>query len=99
MVVERDEEPRAEFLNTIRHGFSGNGNEFVVVDESSKNEHSLAMAVLRRERMLSTQLHSFGESATLWRQQCQKKVTLQCISSLVLAFFDFIVEDVVHSVQ
>ena len=41
IAIERDEVRRAEFLHNIRHGFSGSGDEFVVVDESSKNEHTL----------------------------------------------------------
>ena len=41
IAIERDEVRRAEFLHNIQHGFSGTGDEFVVVDESSKNEHTL----------------------------------------------------------
>lgn len=41
IACERDEVRRAEFLYVIQHAFSGTGKKFVVVDESSKNEHSL----------------------------------------------------------
>ena len=41
IAIERDEVQRAEFLHNIQHGFSGTGDEFVVVNESSKNEHTL----------------------------------------------------------
>ena len=32
----------AKFLHCIWHNFSGTGNEFVVINESSKNEHTYA---------------------------------------------------------
>jgi len=37
---KRDKVHRAEFMHCIQHNFSGTGNEFVIVDESSKNKHS-----------------------------------------------------------
>jgi transposase len=39
---ERDEGMREQFLYSIRNDFSGTGDEFVTVDESSKNEHDVA---------------------------------------------------------
>ena len=39
--IERNEVRRAEFLHNIHHGLSGSGDKFVVVNESSKNEHTL----------------------------------------------------------
>jgi len=41
IACERDEVRQAEFLHLLHHGFSGSGNEFVVVNEPSKNECSL----------------------------------------------------------
>ena len=41
IAILRDEIQRAKFLHNIQHGFSGSGDKFVVVDESSKNEHTL----------------------------------------------------------
>jgi hypothetical protein len=39
---ERDEERRAAFIHSIQHDFSGTGDGFVTIDESSKNEHDVA---------------------------------------------------------
>ena len=39
---EHDEACRAEFLHCIWHNFSRTGDEFVVIDELSKNEHTYA---------------------------------------------------------
>lgn len=39
---ERDKMHHAEFLHSTRTNFSGTGNEFVFIDESSKNEHTLS---------------------------------------------------------
>jgi hypothetical protein len=39
---EHNEEMRAAFLHSIQNEFSGTGDEFVVIDESSKNEHDVA---------------------------------------------------------
>ncbi|KAJ4474512.1 hypothetical protein C8R41DRAFT_847853 [Lentinula lateritia] len=42
IALERDEALRAEYSNMIRTQFSGSGFEFVTVDESSKNDHTLS---------------------------------------------------------
>lgn len=41
VAVERDEYARAEFAVSLAEDFSGTGNEFVVIDESCKNEHEI----------------------------------------------------------
>jgi hypothetical protein len=45
-------------MHCIRHNFSGTGDEFVIVDESSKNEHSYArrygLAPVRQDATLTT---------------------------------------------
>ena len=55
---EHDEACRAEFMHCIQHNFSGTGDEYVVVDESSKNEHSYAHhyghAPVRQDAILTT---------------------------------------------
>jgi len=55
---ECDEARRAKFMHCIWHNFSGTGNEFVVLDESSKNEHSYACCYghvpIRQDAILTT---------------------------------------------
>ena len=103
IAVERDEEARAEFLNTIRHGFSGTGNEFVVVDESSKNEHSLA----RRYGRSPAGMDAFYTAPFIRGQRYSLAAAMSKKGYLAahiipgsldsFAFFDFIVEDVVRN--
>jgi hypothetical protein len=42
IACERDVQTRTDFLHAIRTEFSGTGTEFVVIDESCKNEHNVA---------------------------------------------------------
>jgi hypothetical protein len=40
LAIERDEEVRDEFKESLRNDFSGDGSEFVCLDETSKNGHT-----------------------------------------------------------
>jgi len=102
IACERDEARRAVFRQVIQHQFSGTGREFVVVDESSKNEHTLARHYGR----------SFvGQPATISGPFiCGQRYSLAAAMTTdgylaahvrpgsfdSFAFFDFIVEDVVR---
>jgi len=105
IAAERDEEARAEFLHTIQHGFSGTGNEFVVVDESSKNEHSLSRCYGRSPAGTDacyTAPFIRGERYSLAAAMSKKGyLTAHVIPGSLdsFAFFDFIVEDVVCRVM
>ncbi|KAI3615120.1 tc1-mariner class transposase [Moniliophthora roreri] len=42
IAIKRNEERQGDFRMTIRTQFSGSGDEFVAVDELSKDEHTLS---------------------------------------------------------
>jgi hypothetical protein len=42
LACERDEVRREEFRASLRNDFIGDGSEFVVIDETSKNDHTYA---------------------------------------------------------
>jgi len=88
-----------------QHGFSGTGNEFVVVDESSKNEHSLA----HRYGHSLVGMDAFYTAPFIRGQHYSLAVAMSKKGYLTVhiipgslnsfAFFDFIVEDIVHNIQ
>jgi len=97
---ECDEACQAEFMHCIQHNFSGTGDEFVIVDESSKNEHSYACchghSPVRQDAILT---------ASFIQGQCYSLMAAMSKAGYLVAhvvpgsldsfkFFDFIVEDV-----
>ena len=103
IAIERDEVQRAEFFHSICHGFSGTGDEFVVVDESSKNEHMLTWRY---------GCAPIGQDATLMapfvRSNCYSLIAAMSKTGYLAfrvvpgsldlyEFFDFIVEEVVRT--
>ena len=101
LAVERDEELRDEFKESLRNDFLGDGSEFVCLDETSKNEHTYGR---RFGRAMS------GEQAELKdvfvrgdRYSLVTAITTEgYIASRVVPgsfysfeFYDFVAEDVV----
>jgi transposase len=103
IATERDEVRRAEFLHNIQHGFSGTGDEFVVVDESSKNEHTLTRrygrAPIGQDAILTAPFVR-GDRYSLVAAMSKtgylaSRVVPGSLDSY--EFFDFIVEEVVSA--
>lgn len=97
---ERDEARQAEFMHSIQHNFSGTGDEFVIVDESSKNEHSYACrygrAPIGQDAILTTPFIQ-GERYSLVTAMSKAGYLAAHVvpgSLDAYEFFDFIVEDV-----
>ena len=105
IACERDEERRAEFLHVIQHHFSGTGREFVVVDESSKNEHTLNRRFGRAPagcKATITAPFIRGERYSLAAAMTRDGYLAAHVIPGSLdsyAFFDFIVEDVVSGLN
>jgi len=97
---ERDEARRAEFMHCIRHNFSGTGNEFVVVDESSKNEHSSAhrygRAPVGQDAILTTPFVRGQRYSLVAAMSKAGYLAAHVVPGSLdsFEFFDFIVEDV-----
>ncbi|KAJ3493394.1 hypothetical protein NLJ89_g11030 [Agrocybe chaxingu] len=100
IAAERDEELRAEFLHVIQHDFSGTGWEFVIVNESSKNEHSLIRTHGRSQTgrpadivapFVRGQQYSLAAAMTVEGYLAANIIPGSFDS---FSFFDFIVEDV-----
>jgi hypothetical protein len=102
LAIERDEELWDEFKEALRTDFSGDGSEFMCLDETSKNEHTYGR---RFGRAMS------GEQAELKdvfvcgdRYSLVAAITTEgYIASRVVPgsfdafeFYDFVAEDVVH---
>ena len=101
IALERDEERRTTFLHSIQHDFSGTGDEFVVVDELSKNEHDVARWYGRAPAGQSADfvdpfIRGQHYSLVAAMSKCGYIATHVIPGSFdSFAFFDFIVEDVV----
>jgi transposase len=101
IAVERDEVQRQDFLHTIRTDFSGTGNEFVAIDESSKNDHTYDRRYGRS--MQGQEAHIVGPFIRGQRYSMIAAMSKEgYLAAHVLpgsvdsfGFFDFIVEDVV----
>jgi hypothetical protein len=98
---ERDEERRAAFLHSIRTDFSGMGDEFVAIDESSKNEHDVARRYRRapvgHDANLTDPFVRGEHYSLVAAMSKQGYIATHVIPGSLdtFAFFDFIVEDVV----
>ena len=101
IAVERDEEQRAQFMHSIRHDFSGTGDEFVIIDESSKNEHDVAhwygRAPAGQPADLTDPLVHGERYSMAAAMSKQGYIATHVIPGSFdsFSFFDFIVEDVV----
>lgn len=105
IAIERDNERRDNWRNGIRdpESFTGTGEEFVFVDESSKNEHDVARRYGRapagqRAEMEEPFVH--GVRYSVVAALLNKGYIATCItegSFDSFAFFDYIVEDVVRA--
>ena len=102
---ERDEERRAAYHHSIQNDFSGTGGEFVAVNESSKNEHDVARRyghspVGNSAHLVNPFIH--GERYSL---VAAMSITGYLATHVVpgslnsFTFFDFIVDDVVYTIQ
>jgi transposase len=101
---ERDEMRRAEFLHSIRTNFSGTGDEFVFIDESSKNEHTLSRlygrAPMGQDATVEAPFIRGQRYSLVAAMSKSGYLTAQVIPGSLdaFAFFDFIVEDVVRTI-
>jgi len=101
IAIEHDEEQRAHFMHSIRHDFSGTGDEFVIIDESSKNEHDVTRRYGRSPSgqpadLVDPFIHGQRYSlAAAMSKQGYLATHVIPGSFDSFAFFDFIVEDVV----
>ncbi len=99
---ERDEQLREDFRTTLRTEFTGTGDEFVAIDESSKNERDLARRrgrAMRGERAEIPAPFIRGERYSLVAAMTKKgylaaRVVPGSLDSF--EFYDFILEEVVH---
>ena len=104
IAIERDEVRRAEFLHNIRHGFSGTGDEFVVVDESSKNEHTLTRrygrAPIGQDATLTAPFVRGDRYSLVAAMSKTGYLAFRVVPGSLdsYEFFDFIVEEVVRTV-
>ncbi|PPQ84932.1 hypothetical protein CVT24_000123, partial [Panaeolus cyanescens] len=97
---ERDQEKRASFLHSIQHDFSGTGEEFIAVDESSKNDHTYNRRYGWAPRGQPAEIEApfiRGDRYSMVAAMSTKgylatRAVLGSIDSYT--FFDFIVEDV-----
>lgn len=102
---EHNEERRAEFLHCIHNNFSGTGDEFVVIDESSKDERTYSRRYGRSPAGQQATIKGpfvRGERYSLVAAMSKKGyLAAQVIPGSLdaYAFFDFIVEDVVISLS
>ena len=103
IAIERDEVRRAEFLHNIRHGFSGSGDEFVVVDESSKNEHTLTRrygrAPIGQDAILTAPFVRGDRYSLVAAMSKTGYLAYRVVPGSLdsYEFFDFIVEEVVSA--
>jgi hypothetical protein len=102
IAAERDEAQRQAFLHSIRHDFSGTADEFVTVDESSKNEHTYNRRYGRApcgQDAIITAPFIRGQRYSMIAALSKKGyLAAHVIPGSVdsFGFFDFIVEDVVR---
>ena len=103
IAIERDEAQRAEFLHNICHGFSGTGDEFVVVDKSSKNEHTLTQhygcVPIGQDTTLTTPFVCSDHYSLIAAMSKTGYLTHHVVPGSLdsYEFFDFIVEEVVRT--
>lgn len=101
IAAERDEVQRQAFSHSIRTDFSGTGDEFVAIDESSKNDHTYNRRYGRSMRGQDAHI-----VAPFIRGQRYSMIAAMSKEGYLAAhivpgsvdsfgFFDFIVEDVV----
>ena len=102
---ERDEEHRAAYCHCIQNDFSGTRGEFVAVDESSKNEHDVARRYGRSPVGNSADLVDPFIRGERYSLVAAMSITGYLATHVVpgslnsFAFFDFIVDDVVCTIQ
>lgn len=98
---ERDEARRQAFMDSIRQDFSGSGDEFVTVDESSKNDHAYRRRYGRAPCGQDADITApfiRGQRYSMIAAMSKKGyLAAHIIPGSVdsFAFFDFIVDDVV----
>lgn len=100
LASERNELCRAEFRNYLRDNFVGDGSEFVVVDETSKNERTYARHYGRAARGRRAQLRDVFVRGIRY-SLCAALTTQGYIATHVVEgsydtqkFYDFITEEV-----
>ena len=101
IAAEQDEARRQSFLDSLRHDFSGSGDEFVTVSESSKNDHAYrrcyGCAPSRQDADITAPF-IWGQWYSMIAAMSKKGyLAAHIIPGLVdsFAFFDFIVENIV----
>jgi len=99
---ERDEVRREEFRASLRNDFIGDGSEFVVVDETNKNDCTYARHYGRTSRGHCARLSDVfvgGDRYSLCAAMTtQGYLTCHVVEGSfdVQEFYDFIIEDVVN---
>lgn len=98
---ERDEERRASFVHAIQHDFSGTGEEFITIDESSKNDHAYnrrcGWALSGQPAQIQAPFIRGEHYSMIAAMSTQGYLATRIVPGSVdsFTFFDFIVEDVV----
>jgi len=105
LASERNEACREEFQDYLRDNFIGDGSEFVVIDETSKNERTYARHYGRAPRGKRAQLRDVFVRGTRY-SLCAALTTEGYIASHVIEgsydaqqFYDFIAEEVVRDLH
>ncbi|PPR01443.1 hypothetical protein CVT24_001906, partial [Panaeolus cyanescens] len=97
---ERDEERRASFVHSIQHDFSGTGDEFIAIDESSKNDHTYnrlrGWATRGKPAHIEAPFIRGEHYSMVAAMSTQGYIATRIVPGSVdsFTFFDFIVEDV-----
>ena len=100
---ERDEVQQQAFLHSVQHDFSGTADEFVTVDESSKNDHTYnrryGRAPCGQDAEIMAPFIRGQHYSLMAAMSKQGYLATHVVPGSVdsFGFFDFIVEDVVSS--
>jgi hypothetical protein len=100
---ERDKVQRQAFLHSVQHDFSGTADEFVTVDESSKNDHTYnrryGRAPCGQDAEIMAPFIRGQRYSLMAAMSKQGYLATHVVPGSVdsFGFFDFIVEDVVSS--
>ena len=101
IAIERDEAQHQEFIHSVQHDFSGTGDEFVAIDESSKNDHTYnrryGCAPCGQDACIQGPFICGQRYSMIAAMSKQGYLAAHVVPGLVdsFGFFDFIVEDVV----
>ncbi|KAF8444483.1 hypothetical protein L210DRAFT_801869, partial [Boletus edulis BED1] len=102
---ERDKAHCKGFKQMLRTHFTGNGSEFVVIDETSKNDHTYARCFSRAPQSQCAQIHDVFVRGTQYLL-CMALTTDGYLAARVIEgsydaeqFYNFIAEDVLSNMN